>query len=196
MFKKKLEKMKEFFEKNADSKESMVFLKIIAFTESSFFPIPPDPFQMVLTLAKPDKWLKFARTILIYSVLGGLFGYVLGLWFFESFGQRLVDFYNLQEEFTKVGSFLNDNAFWSIFISALSPIPYKVFTISAGLFKINLLIFVLASIVGRGLRFYLVGYLVQKFGRKAAHEFIKHFNAISLALGLLVIAYLIFNFLN
>jgi membrane protein YqaA with SNARE-associated domain len=194
LFKNKIEKIKEFFKKNADKKESMFFLKLISFTESSFFPIPPDPFQIILTLAKPEKWIKFAKTVLLYSILGGIFGYILGIWFFDTFGQRLVDFYSLEDEVLVVGSFFKQNAFWAIFISAISPIPYKVFTISAGLFQVNFFIFVIASIVGRGTRFFLVGYLVHKFGQKSAEKFIKHFNTISLIVGIVIILYLYFAF--
>lgn len=191
LLKTKTEQITEYFKQNADSKKTMFWLDLIAFAESSFFPIPPDPFQIGVTLAKPNRWKLFATHILIFSLLGGAFGYIIGYWFFESFGQPLVNFYHLNEEVAQVGGFFRDNVFWTVFISAVTPIPYKVFTISAGLFHANFIVFMIASFLGRGMRFFSVGYLVKVLGRKYTEKILKHLDHISIAIVVLIILYLL-----
>lgn len=186
------ERIKKYFRENADKPVTMFWFNLLAFAESSFFPIPPDPFQAILTLAKPNRWVLFARNVLIYSVLGGIFGYIIGRWFFGEFGAQLINFYELHEEFARVATFFQQSTFWTVFISAVTPIPYKVFTITAGLFGANIFVFVIASILGRGLRFFLLGALVRYLGERYADRIFRHFNAIALLLGILIILYLIF----
>lgn len=193
--KKYREKIKEWLILNSEKKLARSFLRIIAFAESSFFPIPPDPFLAGLVLIKPKKWFKFSLDVTIYSVLGGVFGYLLGYWFFDSFGPYLINLYHLTEEFEQISTFFLKYGFWSVFIAAFTPIPYKVFTISAGLFGINIIAFVVASIIGRGLRFFFVGWLFRYVGEKYSHLVLKYFNIISLFLGILIIFYLIYKFI-
>ena len=99
-------------------------LFILAFAESSFFPIPPDPILMNMTLAKPDRWKRYALITTLASVLGGIMGYVIGLALFESVGQWIIDTYNLQDEFTEIGEIFKDNGLVAIFAAAITPIPY------------------------------------------------------------------------
>jgi len=194
MFKHK-HRIKEWLIENSDKRMANWTLKIIAFTESSFFPIPVDPFLAGLIVVKPKKWLKLTIDVIVYSVLGGVFGYLLGFWFFDLFGPKLISFYGLTEEFVLVEQFFINHAFWSTFLSAFTPIPYKVFTVGAGLFSVNFLVFLAASIVGRGLRFLIVGLIFRYIGEKYSELIFKYFNAASLFAALIIILYLIYKFI-
>lgn len=195
MLKPHKNKIKEFLIKHSERKTARYFLGVISFTESSFFPIPPDPFMATLILVKPKKWFKFALDVTIFSVLGGILGYLIGFWFFDLFGPRLIEFYNLSNQFAQIEIFFSRYGFWSIFLAAFTPIPYKVFTISAGLFGANIFVFVLASIIGRGLRFFVVAWVFRYVGEKYSDLVFKYFNFITLLLGLLILLILIFKFI-
>ncbi len=168
------------------------WLATLSFAEASFFVVPPDVLLIAVLGVNAQRWLYYASFTTIFSVLGGIVGYLIGFFFFDLFGQSLVDFYHLQEEMQIVGGKFSNNAFWAIFFSALTPIPYKVFTISAGFFKINWIIFVIASIFGRAMRFFAVAYFMYRFGKQTVHYFFKYFNIISFILIILVILLLIF----
>lgn len=191
----KKEKIKEWLLLNSDKRLSRVILYIITFTESSFFPIPPDPFLATFILVKPRKWLELSLLVTLFSVLGGVLGYFIGYWFFDFFGPRLIEFYSFQDEFTQIENFFSKYGFWSIFLAAFTPIPYKVFTISAGLFGANIFMFILASVIGRGLRFLIVGYIFRFLGERYADKIFKYFNLITLFFGLIIILYLIYKFI-
>lgn len=180
--------VEKWVEKKGD-KSLGTWLAGISFAESSFFPIPPDPFLLVATCLKPQKWWKYALIISVASVLGGLFGYFIGFYFFDLFGQRIVNAYSLQDEFTKVGVLFENNAFISIFISAFTPIPYKIFTIAGGFFKINILTFVVASIFGRSMRFFLVAFLAKYFGQKYGKMFLKFLDLFMIILVIALVLY-------
>lgn len=155
------------------SKYGMILLSFIAFIESAFFPIPPDFFIVPMIVAKPDSWKKIALWVSIFSVLGSFLGYYIGFALFESFGQLIIEKYQLADEMIKVGKAYNDNAFWSLLVAAFTPIPYKLFTIAAGVFKVNLLPFTIASVVGRTARYILVSYLAHLGGRSMENQYIK-----------------------
>jgi len=188
-------RIKDWIIKNSDKKSARIALRVIAFTESSFFPIPPDPFLGAMVIVKPKKWLTLSLNVVGYSVLGGILGYFLGYWFFDLFGPRIISFYDLADEFVLVEQFFRDHAFWSVFISAFTPIPYKVFTVGAGLFQVNFIVFLIASILGRGLRFIVVGSIFRYIGEKYSDLIFKYFNILSLLFGLLIIVYLLIKFI-
>ena len=188
-------KIKDWLLENSDKKISRYTLYAITFAESSFFPIPPDPFLATYILIQPKKWFKISLLVTIYSVLGGVLGYLIGYWFFDFFGPRLIEFYSFQEEFRKIEIFFSKYGFWSIFLAAFTPIPYKVFTISAGLFGANIIAFIIASVIGRGLRFLIVGYIFRFLGERYANQIFKYFNLITLFFGVVIIAYLIYKFI-
>lgn len=142
-------------------------LFLVAFAESSFFPVPPDVLIITLTLGRPGLWFRFASISTIGSVLGGVLGYLIGYAFFDLFGERIIESLHIQEQFAKGTALLNEYGFLAILTAALTPIPYKVFTIGAGVAHMSLIPFVAASIIGRGFRFYLVGWIVHKFGPPA-----------------------------
>lgn len=138
------------------------YLGVVSFTESSFFPIPPDVLLAPMTLARPTRWLYLAALTTITSVLGGLFGYVIGHMAIEAVMPWLVRV-GYDEAFRTAETWFATYGFWAIFAAGFTPIPYKVFTIAAGAASMGLLPFVLGSIIGRGARFFLVAALV-RFG--------------------------------
>jgi membrane protein YqaA with SNARE-associated domain len=138
----------------------------IAFIESSFFPIPPDVLLIAMVVATRKKWLRNAAICTIGSVLGALFGYFIGWGLYKTIGKVIVNTYHLQPAMDLVGRKYAENAFLTVFTAAFTPIPYKVITIAAGLFHISILTLIIASIIGRAGRFFLVAGALRIFGDK------------------------------
>ena len=159
----------------------------VAFIESSFFPVPPDVLLIAMVIADRAKWFRYALICAIGSVLGALLGYFIGWGLFETLGKWIVSFYHLEKQFDVVGRMYADNAFMAIFTAAFTPIPYKVFTIAAGLFKISVLVLVFASILGRAGRFFLVAGLLRVFGKKISGFIEKYFDLLSILFIVLII---------
>lgn len=180
----------------ADTPYGGVALFILAFIEASFFIIPPDVLLMALVIGKPGKWFRFALVCTAGSVIGGLFGYLIGAFFFEAVGNRIIEMLHYQAAFAKVGQLYASNAFLAILGAAFTPIPYKVFTIAAGFWEIPLSPLVWASIVGRGARFFLVAGTICLVGPRVKHYMDKYFNLVTLmifvlmVLGFLAVKYL------
>ena len=139
-------------------------LAVVAFLESSVFPIPPDAMLVPMVLAAPQRAWQFALIATAASIVGGLAGYAIGYFLFETVGQRIIDFYGLGAGFADFQRTWNEWGLWIILIKGLTPIPYKLVTIASGLAKFNLAVFIAASIVTRGLRFFLVAGLLRQFG--------------------------------
>lgn len=139
------------------SKHADWILAVISFAESVIAPILIDPFLIALILAKREKWLRFIIISIVSSVLGGMFGYLLGALFFDFVGKWIIDFYGLSDEFASISKSLDDNAFVFVLLGAITPIPYKLVAIASGLAQINFMTFVFASIFGRIFRLGLVG---------------------------------------
>ena len=154
--------------KLAAHKNSNYFLGIISFIESSFFPIPPDIMIAPMAIAKKREFLKIFLVATFFSVLGGIFGYLLGAYFFD-LAMNIVEFYNYGDKVIDIKEALSKgDGFYAwlaiLFLAGFTPLPYKVFTITSGLISFNLLIFILISFISRGLRFFIVSYLSSKFG--------------------------------
>ena len=139
-------------------------LAVVAFLESSVFPIPPDAMLVPMVLAAPRRAWEFALIATAASIVGGLAGYAIGYFLFETVGQRIIDFYGLRAGFADFQRTWNEWGLWIILIKGLTPIPYKLVTIASGLAQFNLSVFIAASIVTRGLRFFLVAGLLRQFG--------------------------------
>ena len=154
--------------KLAAHKNSNYFLGAISFIESSFFPIPPDIMIAPMAIAKKREFLKIFLIATIISVLGGIYGYVIGAYFFD-FAMSIVEFYNYENKVIDIKETLSQgDGFYAwlaiLFLAGFTPLPYKVFTIASGLISFNLIIFILISLISRGLRFYIVSYFSSKFG--------------------------------
>lgn len=181
----------------AHSKYGVPALFLLSFAESSFFPIPPDVLLMALAISRPRKSFYYAFVCTLASVAGGMLGYLIGVEFIDVVGYKIINFYNLQHEYEVVGKLYEQNAFWAVFTAGLTPIPYKLFTIAAGAFKIDFTVFVLGSIFGRASRFFMVAGLIYFFGPPIRSFIDKYFNimvvvfTILLIGGFVVIKYLI-----
>lgn len=159
----------------------------VAFIESSFFPIPPDVLLIAMTIAERKKWIRYATICTIGSVCGALFGYFIGWGLYETIGKLIVEGYNLQAMVELVGRKFQENAFLTVFTAAFTPIPYKAITISAGIFRISLVTLVIASIIGRAGRFFLVAAALRIFGKKIESSIEKYFDILSLVFMVLLI---------
>ena len=154
--------------KLAAHKNSNYFLAIVSFLESSFFPIPPDVMIAPMAIAKKKDFFKIFLIATIFSVLGGILGYILGAFFFD-FAMNIVEFYNYEEKVVNLKKTLTQgDGFYTwlgiLFLAGFTPLPYKVFTIVSGLIGFNFFIFIFISLISRGLRFFIVSYLSSKFG--------------------------------
>jgi len=158
----------------------------IAFIESSFFPIPPDVLLIAMVVAQRKKWLLNATICTAGSVLGALLGYFIGRVLFETAGKLIVDTYHLEAVVAMIGKKYQENAFLTIFTAAFTPIPYKAITITAGLFRISLPILIIASIIGRAGRFFLVAGALRIFGERIQNSIEKYFDIFSIAFVLLL----------
>ncbi|MGB8951429.1 MAG: hypothetical protein WCC06_02000 [Candidatus Aminicenantales bacterium] len=183
----------------ADSPYGPLALALIALAESSFFPIPPDPLLIALCLGSPKKSFRFALYCSIASIFGGMIGYLIGFGVWEvvdSFFFKYVPGFT-EALFLKVMLNFKNYGFWYVFAAGFTPIPYKVFTIASGVFRLNFFLFLLASMTSRSLRFFLVAALFRKFGPGIKSFIDKYFNWMALLFfillfgGFLVIKYLI-----
>jgi membrane protein YqaA with SNARE-associated domain len=162
-------------------------LFFIAVAESSFFPIPPDVFLIALCIGAPKKSLKFAAVCAAGSVIGGALGYGLGLAFMDTLGQRILTLYGLGEKYNVVQGLYQQYDAWAVAAAGFTPLPYKLFTITAGAFKINFPTFMLVSLAARSARFFLVAGLIYKFGAPVQYFINKYFNILTIVFLILLI---------
>lgn len=182
-----LRSLKEWVENFAQKPGAGWALFLIAFAESSFFPIPPDVLLIALGVLVPKKSFKYALICSVGSVLGGMFGYLIGYQFFELIGQKIIAFYGVQAQYEYVQKLYSENAFSAIAIAGFTPIPYKVFTIAAGAFEVSFATLVYASALSRSARFFLVSGLFYFFGPSIKPFIDKYFEALSVAFVVLLI---------
>jgi membrane protein YqaA with SNARE-associated domain len=136
----------------------------VSFVESSFFPIPPDVLLIPMVLADRAKWIRYALVCTIASVLGALLGYAIGAFLYEAIGQRILAVYNAEDAFQRVTDWYDAWGGWGVLFAAVTPFPYKVLTIFSGFAGLDIATFVVVSVIGRGLRFFLVAWLLKLFG--------------------------------
>ncbi len=172
----------------ANSKHGTLALFGISFAESSFFPIPPDILQIALSVSKPERSFLYALISTIASVLGGIAGYIIGLILFDTIGKMIITTLGYQHYFAMVGKLYADNAFWAVLGAAFTPIPYKVFTIAAGVWKVTFFTFLIASVIGRAGRFFIVAGMLYFFGSEIKVFIDRYFNLLSILLFIVVIA--------
>lgn len=162
-------------------------LFVLAFAESSFFPVPPDVLLIALAISVPRNAFYYALMCSIGSVVGGMVGYLIGYAFMDVVGYRIVQFYGFADKWALVGNLYNQYAAWAVGIAGFTPIPYKVFTIAGGAFKIDFFIFILASVVSRSARFFIVAALIYKFGPPIRTFIDKYFNILAIVFVVLLI---------
>ena len=186
----------------AAHKSSKYYLAIVSFIESSFFPIPPDVMIIPMVISSKKDFIKIFLISTIFSVLGGILGYIIGAFFFD-FGSEIMNFYGYENKLSNIkNNLVNSDGFYAwlsvLFLAGFTPLPYKVFTIASGLIGFNFLIFVLISFISRGLRFFIVSYLSHRFGNLFNEYMDKHGSKWFTIVGILIviigiIIYLIFK---
>lgn len=139
-------------------------LAAVSFIESSIFPIPPDALLIPMVIANRAKWVRIALVCTVSSVLGAFLGYAIGYFFFELIGQPILELYGKADSFDEMTARYNEWGGWAVLFAALTPFPYKVLTIFSGVTGLNIFIFTIVSIIGRGARFFLVAWLLHKYG--------------------------------
>ena len=152
----------------AAHKSSKYYLAVVSFIESSFFPIPPDVMVIPMVISKKNDFIKIFLIATIFSVSGGILGYFIGAFFFD-IGIQIMSFYGYEDKLADLkNSLINNEGFYAwlgiLFLAGFTPLPYKVFTIASGLIGYNIIIFILISLISRGLRFFIVSYLSYRFG--------------------------------
>ena len=187
----------------AAHKSSNFYLGLVSFIESSFFPIPPDAMIIPMVIAKKKEYLKIFLIASIFSVLGGIFGYLIGYLFFD-LAMYVIEFYGYQDKVENLKLSMSQGsgflAWLSIlFLAGFTPLPYKAFTISSGLIAFNLPIFIIVSLISRSLRFFIVAYLSYKFGELFTDFMEKHGSKWFTIIGIIIviifiIIYLFFKF--
>lgn len=172
-------------------------LFILALAEASFFPVPPDPLLLALALGQPRKALRYGAVATAASVVGGILGYAIGAGAWQIVDQFFFTWVPgvSPEAFARVQGLYDRYDFWAVFLAGLTPIPYKVFTITAGVFEIDFPVFVLASLTSRGLRFFAEGALIHHFGPSVSGFIDRYFNLLSWVFaGLLIGGFLLVKF--
>ena len=148
----------------AETRYAMWALAIVAFIESSVFPIPPDVLMIPMILARPSRAFAIAALATISSVLGGLVGYWIGMSLYDTVGVWVLEFYNKAEYFDQFAERYNEYGAWAVLVAGVTPFPFKVITIASGVTGLNLTVFTVSAIVARALRFFIVAALLWKFG--------------------------------
>lgn len=190
---KKLRALWSWFRSHAHGAHARFWLALAAFIESWFYFIPPDVFLAAIIAAGNKRWILYASITTVASVFGAFFGYIIGAFFFESIGAQIVQVINEEALFHSAQQIFDEQAFWIIFVTAITPIPFVPFVLASGFFSVNLGVFLLAAVLGRGLRYFTVAYLVHAFGEVALETTNKYSKIITVAV--LVIA-LVFGLLK
>ena len=171
----------------ADTRYGPWALFVLAFAEASFFPIPPDVLLIALAVSMPTRAFRYALIVTTGSVLGGVLGYAIGFYFMGAFGNGILELYGLSEGFNRIGDIYKEHDAWAVAISGFTPIPYKLFTIGAGVFKIDLWVFIFASIIGRALRFFIIATVIYFYGESIKNFIERYFNIITIVATALVV---------
>ncbi len=179
----------------AETPYAVPALFLLSFAESSFFPVPPDVLLITLSLAVPRKAFHYAVICTTGSIAGGMVGYLIGYHLMDLIGIPILNFYGAVEKYEYIQSLYIKYDAWAVGIAGFTPIPYKVFTIAAGAFKIDFLVFVLASIAGRAGRFFLVSGFIYFFGPSIKNFIDRYFNLLTfLFFALLILGFLLIKY--
>ena len=175
----------------AAHKSSEFYLALVSFIESSFFPIPPDVMIVPMVMARKERFIRIFLNATIFSVLGGIFGYFIGL-IFTDLAMSVVEFYNYEDKVNNLKARLSEGSglyIWliTLFLAGFTPLPFKVFTITSGLISFNIFIFIIICLISRGLRFFIVSYFTFRFGEPFVNFIEKKGALWSTVVGLLLI---------
>jgi len=185
------EKLRDWLARHARSRYALFLLGALSFFDAIIPPAPPDVLLIPMILANRKRWLFLATFAVTFSMIGGFTAYLIGAGLFDVVGQKIINFYGMQEKFALLGNVYATHGFVTIFGAAFTPIPDTVFTIGAGAFKLKIWMFALAYLLGRALRIYPEAFLVYLYGPAVARVVYKYFNIISLAFIAVVILLLV-----
>ena len=171
----------------AEHRSALWALFGLSFAEASFFPIPPDVLLMAMAIGKPRRALRFALVCLAGSLLGGLFGYLLGYQFYTLIGKPIIDLYSAEDQYGRLRELFETWNVVAVAVAGFTPIPFKVFTIAAGAFRVNLLTFFLAAAASRSARFFLVSGLIYYFGPAVKEKIDRYFNQLTVLFMILLV---------
>jgi len=159
----------------------------LAFAEAFFFPVPADVLLIAMALGAPRKSLRYAAICTAGSLLGGCMGYVIGMFFFDSIGSRIFELFNAWDRYEQLRAILQRWGFWGVLFAAVTPFPYMIFTVGSGVFGVRFVVFLLASLLGRSVRFFTVGTLFRLFGAPVKRFIDRYFNLLTIALMILLL---------
>jgi len=176
-------------------REAPAYLSLLSFVESFILPFPPPDVMLApMSLARPSRAMYFASLTLFFSVLGGLVGYLIGAFLFDIVEPYIID-WGYQARFEKAMGWFDEWGFWAVLVAGFSPVPYKIFTIAAGVLNLALLPFVMASLIGRGARFFLLAWCLARFGPAIEPKLVRYIEYLGWAVvGALVLAIVIYKF--
>ena len=167
-----LEKSSKF----TKSRLAYPFIFVLCFLESIIFPFPQEVFMIPMMASDRDRIFKIAWFALLGSLLGAIAAYFIGMYLFESIGMYILNLYSLYETFTNFSNQVSEYGFLYVFVGGFTPVPFKIVTLSSGFIGINFLIFIAASIISRSVRFFLIGYIIWRFGEDIMKSFEKRLN--------------------
>ena len=181
--------------KISGNKKSLNILGVISCIEAIFFPIPPDIFLIPIILARKYSWIFLAMFTTCFSILGGVIGYIIGAFFWEIVGLYIIELYGGLDKIDYLKSLFNNYGWIIILVAGFTPIPYKFFTLGSGFLYFNFFLFIFCSIISRGLRFFLLAYLVNKFGDRSIKMVEKYFLQLTIIISMmfLLILYFVLN---
>ena len=166
------------------------YLAVVSFAESSFFPIPVDVMLAPMVFARRERWWQLACIATFWSVVGGLFGYFIGVFFFDTWGEQILSYFDAHQTFAEVQASYIEHGMIIILVAAFTPLPYKIFTIASGVIGVAVLPFVAMSVIGRGARLFLVAALIRAGGDRLESVIVERVEMLGwLALALLAVAF-------
>ena len=189
---KTLRKLYNWTLNKANHPKAPWFLSFISFIESSFFPIPPDIILIPMIIANRFKAWWYAFICTASSVIGGIAGYCIGFFFYSTIGIMILKYYSLGDQFTNFESLYNENGIWIVLGAGFTPFPFKFITIASGFFHLNIYLFIIVALIGRGSRFYLIAFLLRIFGNWIKNFIDKYFNLLAILFFILLIGSFIF----
>ena len=175
---KMMQKMLDRLWEVASKKGAERVLMAVSFTEAIFFPVPPDLLLLPMGLAAREKVFRLAWICLLFSLAGGVIGYGIGYYFMETLGFPIIHFYGLEKSYSQIQQWYDTYSAWAVSIAGLTPIPYKLCTLTAGAFKVNWPVFIVASAISRGIRFFVIAALIYFYGESARTFLEKRFNLV------------------
>lgn len=183
-----------WFKDRAHNNHARFWLLLSAFMDSWFAFLPPELLLVAMIAAGAEYWVIYAAITTVMSVVGALFGYMIGFFFFDTVGINIISLINGEDIFAQARDIYSDKVFWIALVTASTPIPFIPFTISAGFFGVNVYSFALGSLIGRAIRFFLIAYIVRFFGKRSFTLAAKYVNILTVLVALAILVWVLIRF--